>query len=111
MRNRVLAGVLLLLAVALASTYTDQQTVTISLPSAAEESSWKYEENGEGRLVETASVASEEATAWQFHAEEAGEVVLNFVDQADSSRYVTYYYEIDEQKHITGTRIVGTVIA
>lgn len=111
MRNGILAGVLLLLGVALLSTYSDTRTVTISLPPASEDSSWSYEENGEGHLVEMAALSLEEGDEWHFRAEESGEVVLNFVDESDSSRYVTYYYLIDDQKQITGTRVVGTVIA
>ena len=102
MRNGILAGVLLLLSVALLSTYSDTRTVTISLPPASENSSWSYEENGEGHLVEMAALSLEEGDEWHFRAEESGEVVLNFVDESDSSRYVTYYYLIDDQKQITG---------
>lgn len=108
-RDRLLVCAALLLGVAVFSTQIKSDTIKISLPSVGDDSCWSYQEGGDGFLEETAFFAKEHTSEWEFKAASAGEVVLHFVDNSDESRYITYYYEIDNQNHVTGTRVVGTV--
>ena len=87
MRNRVLAAVLVLLSVAIFSTYTDPKLITVSLPCQDHSvQEWSYEEDGEGRLVEMSSSKSGDSADFSFRVEEAGPVVLSFTDNTDSAQ-------------------------